>query len=104
MNEQGKVFRWKRDPATGDGALVHLPVSVYVYYDADDAPLYVGQTTDLFAREHHHRSKSPWWGAVAYREVVSEHDERADALYAEAEEIRRIRPRYNVRHNGAGVA
>lgn len=98
MNEQGKVYRLKRDPSTGRGVLVHLPVYVYVYYGADDTPLYVGQTTDLFAREHHHRSKSPWWGEVSYREVVSMHDERADGLYAEAEEIRRIQPRYNVRH------
>lgn len=99
MNERGKVFRRRYDPTTGGSALVHLPISVYVCSDAKGDALYVGQTTDIVARTHHHKSKSPWWRDVEVIEVVSMHDEREDGLYAEAEEIRRLRPRHNVMHN-----
>lgn len=99
MSEQGAVYRYFRDVCTGGRIKVRVILSVYVCSDSEGNPLYVGQTSNITNRLYHHRSKSPWWPEVDTMEVVSEHDERADALYAEAEEIRRVRPKYNINHN-----
>lgn len=99
MNERGEVWRLRYNPATGQNEMCLIPVVVYAYYAADGSCLYVGQTCNTLAREHHHRAKSPWYGDVSTLVELSTHDRRGEALAAEVAAIRDLRPIHNVYHN-----
>lgn len=82
-----------RAPAVN--AALDLPeFVVYAYYDDCDL-LYVGQTSDLQARNRSHRSVSHWYRWATRVEVVSRHDSRSAALAAEKVAIRSMWPAYN---------
>jgi predicted GIY-YIG superfamily endonuclease len=69
---------------------------MYRIFDADDALLYVGVTTNGMARLQNHRSVQEWWPRVARIEI--EHLptwSAAEATLLEAEAIRTEQPMYN---------
>lgn len=75
--------------------------TVYVYVDADGAPLYVGQTSDLTSRDETHRRFSDWRPSAHCCDVLSTHPTRSEAVTAEFLAIQRLRPQHNVMGNGS---
>lgn len=73
---------------------------VYVCFDADRKPLYVGCTTNVKRRMKEHRAYMPWPQQVALM-CVTEFETRDEALEAERERISSLRPTNNSRHNPA---
>lgn len=71
--------------------------AVYHFYDADDAPLYVGMTEDINVRRRTHKAEKAWWPEVA-SEAVEWYDTREEAEVAEKDAIRAEMPRYNTRN------
>lgn len=71
------------------------PHSVYRFYDADGALLYVGLTWNVGERIKGHRHAQPWWDEV--RDIrVEPHPNSAAAHKAEAAAIRTENPRHNI--------
>jgi predicted GIY-YIG superfamily endonuclease len=75
---------------------------VYICWDADRRPLYVGQTNNVKRRMKEHSGYSGWTRAVAFMSVIPAKT-RAEAVAIEARQIGKLRPVNNVRHNPAGV-
>ncbi|WP_137991249.1 GIY-YIG nuclease family protein [Streptomyces vilmorinianum] len=69
--------------------------NLYRLYDAGDALLYIGITTDPQRRWKEHRKEMPWWPEVVRKdvEILAEDVEFPAALEHEA--IRAENPRYN---------
>jgi DNA-binding NarL/FixJ family response regulator len=78
-----------------------LPTVLYRCHDVEGDLLYVGVSMAPGQRISSHEREQGWWGLVATI-TVEEHATRDAALAAEAEAIRRQRPRYNVQHIGEG--
>lgn len=78
---------------------------VYGYFDADDRPLYVGQTINLEQRHRTHRSSkasAAWFGAVVDLRLLERLSERREALAAEQRWIHELDPPFNVQRNRGG--
>jgi predicted GIY-YIG superfamily endonuclease len=75
------------------------PTHLYRLYADDGELLYVGIAVDLEHRMTQHAADKPWWGKVDRHEVET-YPNRLLAETAEAQAIRRERPRYNLMHNG----
>lgn len=72
--------------------------SLYRLYDGAGALLYVGIAYDPAVRWQAHARKKAWWTEVARAEI--EHfASRDQAIEAEQDQIRRLRPRHNWTHN-----
>lgn len=86
--------------------MVHAtdPAVVYIHR-SDTEVLYVGVTNDYGRRTRQHvdNPKATWWpevtGTTVHRGMT-----RATALVVEAVLIKELRPRCNIRHNGAAVS
>lgn len=77
--------------------------SLYRFYAADGALLYVGITRTLLGRLKQHSGDKPWFTEVS--SITTEHlDSRERALAAEKAAIIAERPRYNVTHNHGRAA
>lgn len=73
--------------------------TLYRFYDADGALLYIGVTMDPPVRWKAHADVKEWWATV--RNIKMEPFEtRTEVLAAERAAIKAERPRYNVIHNG----
>ena len=72
--------------------------SLYRFFGAGDALLYVGLTVRLPTRlRDHHRGKA-WWDEVA-RMTVQRYPNRPEVVEAERLAIMNEKPKYNVQHN-----
>lgn len=72
--------------------------TLYVYRDHRGAVLYVGITDRGIQRSTEHHQQAAWWDLAA--SATFEHfQDRAAAVDAEAEAIRRFRPYFNAQHN-----
>lgn len=71
---------------------------VYVFIDADDRPLYVGQSGQIRSRISQHRSVSPWWKDAARVRITAASD-RDGALALEGRLIAELAPLHNVAGN-----
>lgn len=69
--------------------------ALYRLFGAENVLLYVGITTNPASRWREHANIKTWWPLVARREVEW-HDNRADALAAEAAAICDENPMYNI--------
>jgi hypothetical protein len=80
-------------------ALIGHPMNrrtaLYSLYDANDNLLYVGVGFKPELRWVLHAREKPWWAEVARKEVVW-FESRIEALEAEADAIKSLKPRYNV--------
>jgi hypothetical protein len=74
------------------------PTSVYRYYDAMDALIYVGITSRGMTRNREHNSRAVWWKFVA-RQEVDHYPTRVAAEAAEKKLIRFHLPPFNKTHN-----
>jgi excinuclease UvrABC nuclease subunit len=83
-------------PAASSG--VDGTTSLYRLYDSAGRLLYVGISHDVHSRIRTHRTDKHWGAEVADARLEV-YPTRASALSAEANAIRRERPRYNVIHN-----
>ena len=72
-----------------------MSFTVYGFFDADDQCVYVGQTSDLPARIKSHGRR---FGDATWR-ALSVHATRDEAIAAEREAIKSVRPVANVHHN-----
>ena len=71
---------------------------VYVYYDADGRPLYVGCTSNFWQRHASHRKLAPWFDdATSFKRT--EYPSKADARAEEARLIAKLRPLHNKEHH-----
>lgn len=75
-----------------------VPTSLYVYRDTRGVVLYVGITSRGMNRSFEHAEAAPWW-TYAATTSIQHYADRATALAAEAEAIRRFRPPFNKQHN-----
>lgn len=75
-----------------------MSTTLYRFFDADGALLYVGITKNGAQRWHEHSKSKEWWGRVAST-TVEHYDTRAAALDAERAAIVAERPLFNVVHN-----
>jgi predicted GIY-YIG superfamily endonuclease len=84
----------------------HLkPAHTYVLWDAADAPLYAGATSDLESRIRQHR-RGPFGSEIAYV-TSTEYPTRAAAFAAECDLLRELKPLHNkkgVTYNVGNVA
>lgn len=71
---------------------------VYVYRDADDQVLYVGESNNWARRAREHMRDKPWATAIASVEIIA-HSTQRDAQLDEQRRIRSERPHHNVQHN-----
>jgi len=79
----------------------YMPYVVYRFFDADDALLYVGFTSDFADRLRMHAmspEQSPWYPAVKRWTLVS-FDRPDEALAYEAQTIRAEQPLHNRQYN-----
>jgi predicted GIY-YIG superfamily endonuclease len=72
--------------------------SLYRFYDATGALLYIGITNSIPRRLGEHDERKPWF-ANAVRATFEHHPSRAAALTAEKKAIKKEQPRYNIVHN-----
>ena len=70
------------------------PHWVYRFFGENDAPLYVGCTSNLAQRLGDHRRYRDWYSQVERLEVTK-HEGYAEAMAAEAAEIKRLNPAHN---------
>lgn len=68
--------------------------SVYCYYDRDDAPLYVGISSEVWWRAASHAQRAPWWQSVHYIQFF-EAGSRVEANELETRLINSLRPANN---------
>lgn len=74
-----------------------LPHSLYRFYGADEALLYIGISCTLASRIGAHQKMQAWWHEV--RTIrVEPHPDRPAALAAEAAAIQAEHPQHNVHH------
>lgn len=73
---------------------------VYILYDEDGVPLYVGMTNALLQRFQSHRNSAPWWGEVS-RVTFREMPSRGASLDEEERLIEVLAPRWNIRKRGS---
>lgn len=78
------------EPATGPLA------TIYRFYAADGALLYIGQSTKAYERVRQHAKGKDWFPEAS--SVTFERVPAAEVLRREAEAIRAERPRYNIVH------
>jgi len=74
--------------------------TLYRFYGADDALLYVGLTRNPGRRFEKHAGDKSWWHAVA-RIQLEQFGNLADLREAERRAIAAEHPQYNIRMNGA---
>lgn len=79
-----------------------IPAKVYRCFGEGDEALYVGATTDLDARMVTHQQTTAWFARVV-RTETTDHENLRVARAVEAEEIKRIRPRWNIQGRGPRV-
>lgn len=72
--------------------------SVYLYYSATGALVYVGVTDRGTRRMHEHADSKPWWPLVTGC-AIEHFGTREDALAREKDIISRYRPAFNYQHN-----
>ena len=72
--------------------------TLYRFYAADDALLYVGLTINPGRRLEKHRALQPWWNDVA-RVELEQHPDMPTLRAAEREAIKTETPLYNIRMN-----
>jgi len=72
--------------------------SLYRFYDATGALLYIGITNSIPRRLGEHDERKPWF-AHSVRATFEHHPSRAAALTAEKKAIKKERPKYNIVHN-----
>lgn len=72
--------------------------TVYQYFAANGALIYVGITNRGTRRLHEHAESKPWWH-LATGCTLEHFTSRDEALRREAELISRYRPPYNTQHN-----
>jgi predicted GIY-YIG superfamily endonuclease len=72
--------------------------SLYRFYDAAGALLYIGITNSIPRRLGEHDERKPWF-ANSVRATFEHHPSRAAALTAEKKAIKAERPKYNIVHN-----
>lgn len=77
---------------------IDTPTSLYRHFASDGALLYVGISLSWPARTKAHAKGSRWFEQVAKVEIERFAD-RASALDAEREAIKREKPKFNVIHN-----
>lgn len=82
--------------------LIERPHTLYRFYTAADALLYVGITAALPTRLGNHRDNKPWW-TTATRITLTHYPDRDSVLEAERHAIKTERPLHNVVHNGGGA-
>lgn len=70
---------------------------VYKLFNSDGELLYVGISANSFVRIASHLRKP--WGKEVSRQEISPALAREDALTAEADAIKALKPRYNICHN-----
>ena len=70
---------------------------VYKLFNSDGELLYVGISANSFVRISAHLRKP--WGCEVARQEISGVMSREEALRIEADEIKALRPKYNIRHN-----
>lgn len=69
--------------------------NVYTFLDAEGAPLYVGCTSQQYARRFAGHGRKDWWTDVA--EIRVEHfEDKSDGLRRERQLIRELRPKHNI--------
>jgi hypothetical protein len=88
--------------AATSSAPVEVPQTLYRFFDASGALLYVGITCDLPERVRRHRGEKAWWLDVA-NITVQHYADRQSVEEAEREAIERERPRWNVVYNVPAV-
>lgn len=72
--------------------------SLYRFFDATGALLYIGITNSIPRRLGEHDERKPWF-AESVRATFEHHPSRAAALTAEKKAIKKERPKYNIVHN-----
>lgn len=78
------------------------PAQVYRCFANDGECLYVGATVDLDARMVQHKTSTTWaWSVQDIR--TTDHESLTAARLVEAEEIRALRPRWNIQGRGSRV-
>lgn len=95
----GPVYRTRYVRELGRNEVVHLPVHVYAYLNAEGEYLYIGHTINPIARHHHHRARASWIGEALDPVILSSWDTKGEGLAAEAEAIRTFRPLHNTYHS-----
>lgn len=75
-----------------------VPTALYLWFDVDDVPIYVGITGDLATRQNRHSVRSSW-SEFADRSKVRRYPSRPAAEDAERALIRELRPVFNHVHN-----
>src|ERR687884_419494 len=73
------------------------PTSVYKFFDAQGALLYVGVTSQGPGRFYQHNRQKEWWPEVASTQI-EHYPTREQALEREKELIRIEHPRENIQH------
>lgn len=76
-------------------AVTSHPTTLYRFFDAEGALLYVGITGRGPRRWVEHAAEKPWWSEVA-RTSTTHYATRSAALQAETDAIRSERPRHNL--------
>ena len=101
-----KIARWKglmqffrEMPATGR---VTSPC-VYIHFDAENRPLYVGYASYIGERMINHERSSPWFSQVKRIKVI-EFDSGDEAFEAEQILIRVVCPPYNIQGKPQGAS
>lgn len=72
--------------------------SLYRFYDATGALLYIGITNSIPRRLGEHDERKPWFTETA-KVTFEHHPSRAAALTAEKKAIKAERPKHNIVHN-----
>lgn len=85
-----------KPPYNKDGRLLkstHKP-TVYVHYDENGQPLYVGKTVNFKGRQSEHRNRSPWYHLVRRTETTAVSSAEEMHLL-EAKLIAELKPQFN---------
>lgn len=77
---------------------INSPHALYIMYNRQMEPIYIGYSRNLFLRLQYHGYKSPWIVEIAAIKVLW-YPDRLQARKAEAEHILKLAPKYNQQHN-----